>query len=212
MLHRRTVGDVMTEEVITLGPNTPFQKVAALLDANDIAAAPVIDDDGAPVGMVSASDVLRHETGMPDPQGQDGNDEHAWGKARARTAGTLMSSPVFTARADWTIPRAARELRRRHVKQLPVIGDDGLLTGIVSRSDLLNTFIRSDAEIRSEVEQDVMGRILGLDEGTIAVEVRDGDVTLRGHVPEPRLVPVIVGLCQGVDGVVTVNAHLAAES
>lgn len=210
MLHRRTVGDVMTEEVITLRPNTPFHEIAALLDANDIAAAPVIDDEGAPIGVVSASDVLRHETGMPDPQGQDGNDERAWDKARARTAGALMSSPVFTARADWTIPRAARELRRRHVKQLPVVGDHGLLTGIVSRSDLLDTFIRSDVDIRGEVERDVLGRILGLEEGTVAVEVRDGDVTLRGHVPEPRLVPVVAGLCQGVDGVVAVEAHLAA--
>ncbi|GAA2615311.1 CBS domain-containing protein [Streptomyces sp. LARHCF252] len=210
MLYRRTVGDVMTEEVVTFRPNTPFQEVAALLDANDIVAAPVVDDDGAPVGVVSASDVLRHETGMPDPQGQDGNDERSWGKARARTAGALMSRPVFTARADWTIPRAARELRRRHVKQLPVVGDDGLLTGIVTRSDLLDAFIRSDAEVRSEVEQDVLRRILDLDEGSVAVEVRDGVVTLQGHVPEPRLVPVVVGLCQGVDGVVAVDAHLAA--
>ncbi|MFE1307828.1 CBS domain-containing protein [Streptomyces sp. NPDC058755] len=209
MLHRRTVGDVMTEEVVTLRPGIPIQEVAALLDANDIVAAPVVDDD-APIGVVSASDVLRHETGMPDPQGQHGNDERAWGKARARTAGALMSSPVFTARADWTIPRAARELRRRHVKQLPVVGDDGLHTGIISRSDLLDAFIRSDVEIRSEVEQDVLGRILGLEEGTVAVEVHDGVVTLRGHVPEPRLVPVVVGLCQGIDGVVAVDAHLAA--
>lgn len=208
-LHRRTVGDVMTDEVITLRPDTPFHEIAALLYANDIAAAPVIDD-GAPIGVVSASDVLRHKTGMPDPQGQDGNDGHPWGKARARTAGALMSSPVFTARAHWTIPRAARELRRRHVKQLPVVGDHGLLTGIVSRSDLLDAFIRSDAEIRGEVERDVLGRILGLEEGTVTVEVQDGAVNLRGHVPEPRLVPVTVGLCQGVDGVVAVDAHLTA--
>ncbi|WP_431964894.1 CBS domain-containing protein [Actinacidiphila sp. bgisy160] len=210
MPHRRTVGDVMTEDVVTLRTDTPFQEVAALLDANDIAAAPVVDDDGAPVGVVSASDVLRHETGMPDPQGQDGDDERVWDKARARTAGALMSSPVFTARAHWTIPRAARELRRRHVKQLPVVGDDGLLAGIVSRSDLLDIFVRSDIEIRGEIEQDVLGRILGLEEGAVAVEAQDGTVTLRGHVPEPRLIPVVVGLCQGIEGVVAVDARLAA--
>ncbi|MGW4103315.1 CBS domain-containing protein [Streptomyces sp. NPDC004976] len=209
MLYRRTVGDVMTDEVVTFRPDTPLQEVAALLDANDIVAAPVVNDDGSPVGVVSASDVLRHETGMPDAQGQDGDDERSWDRARARTAGELMSSPVFTARADWTIPRAARELRSRHVKQLPVVGDDELLTGIVTRSDLLDALIRSDAEIRGEVEQDVLGRILALDEGTVAVEVRGGVVTLRGHVPEPRLVPVVVALCQGVDGVAAVNAHLA---
>jgi CBS domain-containing protein len=209
MLRRRTVGEVMTEEVVTLRPEAPFQEVAALLDANDIVAAPVVDD-GVPVGVVSASDVLRHETGMPDPQGQDGDDEHAWGKARARTAGALMSSPVFTARADWTIPQAARELHRRHVKQLPVVDDNGLLTGIVTRSDLLDAFIRSDEEIRGEIEQDVLARILGLDKTILAVEVRDGVVVLRGHVPEARLLPVVVGLCQGVDGVVAVDSHLAA--
>ncbi|OIJ86686.1 CBS domain-containing protein [Streptomyces colonosanans] len=209
MLHRRTVGDVMTEEVVTLGPDTPIHEVATLLDTNDIAAAPVIDDDGAPIGVVSASDVLRHETGLPDPQGQEGDDERAWGKARARTAGALMSSPAFTARAHWTIPRAARELRTRHVKQLPVVDDKGLLTGIVTRGDLLNTFIRSDAEIRSDVERDVLGRILGLEQGTVTVEVQDGIVTLRGRVSQPRLVGVVVGLCQGLDGVVSVVAHLA---
>ncbi|MGW3495336.1 CBS domain-containing protein [Streptomyces sp. NPDC001020] len=211
MLNRRTVGDVMTEEVLTLRPDTPFHEVAALLDANDIAAAPVVDEDGAPIGVVSASDVLRHETGMPDPLGQEGNDEDAWGKARARTAGALMSSPVFTARADWSIPQAARELGRRHVKQLPVVGDHGLLTGIVTRGDLLNTFVRSDDEILDEVERDVLGRILGLEEGTVAVGVRDGTVTLRGHVPQPRLVAVLVGLCQGIDGVVAVEAHLTTD-
>ncbi|MFP8939974.1 CBS domain-containing protein [Streptomyces fenghuangensis] len=210
MLYRHTVGDVMTEDVVTFRPDTPLSEVAALLDANDIVAAPVVDDDGAPVGVVSASDVLRHETGMPDPQGQDGDDERSWGKARARTAGALMSSPVFTARADWTIPRVARELRRRHVKQLPVVDEDGLLAGIVTRSDLLDVFIRSDAEIREEVEQDVLRDILGLDEDAVAVEVRDGAVTLRGDVPEPRLVPVVVALCQGIDGVAAVEAHLAA--
>lgn len=208
MLHRRTVGDVMAKEVVTLRPDASFHEIVSLLDANDIAAAPVVDDEGIPIGVVSVSDVLRHETGMPDPQGQDGDDERAWGKARARTASALMSSPVFTARADWTIPRAARELLTKRVKQLPVVDDHGILIGIVSRSDLLNTLVRSDDEIRGEIERDVLKRILGLEEGTIAVEVQEGAVTLRGHVPEPRLVPVVVGLCQGVVGVVAVDARL----
>ncbi|MFD8253044.1 CBS domain-containing protein [Streptomyces werraensis] len=210
MLHRHTVGDVMTEEVVTLRPTTPLHEAAVLLDANDIVAAPVVDNAGDLVGVVSASDVLRHETGTPDPQGRGGTGEHAWSKARAQTAGELMSSPVFTARTDWTIPRAARELRMRHVKQLPVVGADGRLTGIVTRSDLLDVFIRPDAEIRGQVERDILGRILGLDEGSVTVEARDGVVILRGHVPQAPLVPVVVGLCQGVDGVVAVDARLSA--
>ncbi|MGW7463953.1 CBS domain-containing protein, partial [Streptomyces xantholiticus] len=50
MLHRRTVGDVMTEELVTLRPNTPVQEVVGLLDANDIASAPVVGGGGGPRG------------------------------------------------------------------------------------------------------------------------------------------------------------------
>lgn len=82
-------------------------------------------------------------------------------------------------RIDW-FPELATEMPLYPDRDRP--GLPMRHTGIVSRSDLLDAFIRSEAEIRGEVEQDVLGRILGLDEGTVVVEVLDGAVTLRGHV------------------------------
>lgn len=216
MLHRRTVGDVMTREVITVRPETPLGEIAALLDANDIAAAPVVDEWRMPLGIVTASDVLRHESGLPEPLGADDEDEDdedeeedlAWARARARTAGTLMTSPVFAARAEWSVPQAARELHRRHVKQLPVVDQRGLLAGIVSRSDLLGVFCLPDDEIRKEIEEEVLGRILRLAGEEVTVEVNEGAVTLEGRLAERRLAPVVAALCQGVDGVVEVHSRL----
>jgi hypothetical protein len=76
-----------------------------------------------------------------------------------------------------------------------LLHDDG---PIRAWSDLLDAFIPSDAEIRGEAEHDVLGHILGPGASTVAVEVRGGVVTLRGHVPGTRRTGG-GGLCHGVD-------------
>ena len=47
--------DVMTRDVISVTPHTPVRKVASLLVKHRIGAVPVIDDGGAPIGIVSES-------------------------------------------------------------------------------------------------------------------------------------------------------------
>ncbi|WP_331768338.1 CBS domain-containing protein [Embleya sp. NBC_00896] len=49
---------------------------------------------------------------------------------------------------------------RHHVKRLPMVDRSGRLVGIVSRGDLLAALVRSDADIRAEIEQDVLGEAL----------------------------------------------------
>ena len=53
--------DVMTRDVISVTPDTPVRKVASLLVKHRIGAVPVIDDGGAPIGIVSESDLIRPE-------------------------------------------------------------------------------------------------------------------------------------------------------
>ena len=50
-----TVADVMTRCPVSVRPDTPFRAVAALLAGRRISAVPVVDDRGAPVGVVSES-------------------------------------------------------------------------------------------------------------------------------------------------------------
>jgi CBS domain-containing protein len=52
-------GDVMTTEVATVTPNTPVEEVARLLLERHISGAPVVDDDGRLVGIVSEGDLIR---------------------------------------------------------------------------------------------------------------------------------------------------------
>ncbi|MDX3536957.1 CBS domain-containing protein [Streptomyces sp. MB09-01] len=190
-MRHRSVVDLMTTTVITVRRTTAFKEIARLLNEYDITAMPVIDDDGHPVGVVSEADLLRRR-----PTGG------------ATTAEQLMTSPAVTARPEWSVVRAARVMQRRGVKRLPVVDADGRVTGIVSRSDLIQLFLRRDRAIQEEILEDVLTRTLRLAPSSITVDVDDGLVTLSGHLSRAELLPVVVRLCQSVDGVVDVKNRL----
>src|SRR5208282_1355932 len=109
--------DVMTDAVVSVRPDTPTSQVARLLLDNGISAMPVVDSDGAPVGMVSEGDLI-------------GRDE------AARTARDIMSAPVVTVGEETEVGEIARLLAAHRIKRVPVVRD-GRIIGIVSRADLL---------------------------------------------------------------------------
>ena len=51
--------DVMSKPVVSVHPDTPLREIARLLIDKGISAVPVVDDKGAPIGMVSEGDLIR---------------------------------------------------------------------------------------------------------------------------------------------------------
>ncbi|WP_171116089.1 MULTISPECIES: CBS domain-containing protein [Streptomyces] len=214
MLHQM-VGDLMTTAVVSVRRDTGFKDIVQHLAEHNITAVPVVDDQGRPIGVVSEADLLRKQESQADPGGHLAAAhllpaERA--KAHALTAEGLMSSPAVTARPQWSVVEAARAMARHHVKRLPVVDDAGHLVGIISRGDLLHVFLRRDPTIREEIMTDVLTRTLGLDPGTVTVQVTEGRVTLSGTVPQESLIPITLRLSESVDGVVDVTHHLHAET
>ncbi|MEW2490658.1 CBS domain-containing protein [Streptomyces sp. NPDC048411] len=194
-MRHRSVADLMTPTAVSVQRGTAFKEITRLLDEFDITAVPVLDDDRHPVGIVSEADLLRrHNAGSGTP-----------------TAVDLMSSPAITARPDWSAVRAARVMEKHRVKRLPVVDADDRLIGIVARSDLLQLFLRRDHAIQEEILEDVLTGALRLSPSALTVEVADGLVTLSGTVPRRSLLPVILRMCQSVDGVVDVIDRLDYE-
>lgn len=207
----RTVSDLMTTSVIKVRRDTGFKEVAKLLAEHDITAVPVLDDEEHAVGVVSEADLLRKEAAQLDPAGllpvlRPEPADRA--KAEAITAEGLMNSPAVTAMPQWTVVEAAQVMERHHVKRLPVVDEADRLVGLISRADLLRVFLRSDSAIREEISGEVLLRTLGIPPGAVTVRVVDGRVSLKGTVERKSLVPVVIRLCQGVDGVVDVSAEL----
>ncbi|MFG3283366.1 CBS domain-containing protein [Streptomyces sp. NPDC048111] len=210
-MSHRTIADVMTRDVITVGPDTSLKAVAHSLDRGGVSALPVVDTQNHPVGIVSEADLLRREAALPDAEGRDlmrGGAVAPPHSTESRTAGDLMSAPILTARRQWGIVETARFLHERGVKRLPVVDDTNTLVGIVSRCDLLRPMLRRDDAIRDEIVTDVLGRTLRMTPGGVRVTVREGVVSLTGQVEARSAIPVVERLCQAVDGVVSVDQSL----
>jgi len=207
-----TVGDVMTRTVISVHKDAPFRQVVDLLALNNVGAVPVVDVDGAVLGVISTSDLLAKVAAGGERRVHARS--HAARstlrrKAEAETAEQLMTSPAVTIRANISIVDAAREAALAHVRRLPVVDADGHLLGIVTRSDMLRVFRRSDEEILAHITRDVIGARRDLDDATIEVEVLDGVVTLSGRVKRRLTVLPLVDAVRHTTGVVAVHDQLA---
>ncbi|WP_340384414.1 CBS domain-containing protein [Streptomyces sp. SS7] len=186
----RIVGEVMTVDVVEAHPETPFKDVVRLLDRHRISGLPVLDHDDKVVGVISETDLIRHQASRP--------------VARAVTARELMSTPAITVHPEQRIADAARLMERRGVERLPVVDEEDRLIGIATRRDLLRVFLRTDEEIRREILDDVLPRALGRTAPEVTVSVRDGVVTLHGPWEHGADLTLVIRLTYRVDGVIGV--------
>jgi CBS domain-containing protein len=209
---KHTVEAVMTGQVVTARPATPFQELVRLLEQCHISALPVVDDSGRLVGIVSEDDLLIKEGyphGATDASPVDAaRDRKRLDKGAGTRAGQVMAAPVRTVPLGMLVADAVRLMLRLDVKRLPVVDARGGLAGIVARSDLLKVFLRPDPAVRWEVDHDIVRGDFGIADGAVQVEVRDGVVSLRGEVERRGQVAALVRRVQAVDGVAQVDARL----
>jgi CBS domain-containing protein len=98
------------------------------------------------------------------------------------------------------------------VNRLPVVTDDGVLVGIVTRADLVRAFVRSDAEIAAEIREDVVLRALWIVPEQVTVAVEDGAVELSGHVGTRADAELASALTRRVPGVVSVTSSVTWDT
>lgn len=203
-----TVAMVMTKDPITVTPDTGFKDIAEILTRHSISAVPVVGGDGVLIGVVSEADLThKQEDPEPPPLLAQRHARQVWLKANAERAIDLMTVPVRAVEANETVSFAARELNRRGVRRLFVM-DHGRLVGVVSRRDLLKVFLRSDEEIRADIEHEVFQRVLWADLNAITVTVNRGVVTLAGQLDRRSEVEIAGRLTTTVPGVVEVRNRL----
>ncbi|MEX1168987.1 MAG: CBS domain-containing protein [Chloroflexota bacterium] len=208
----------MTRSVITVRPNTSLKEVARLLDDNRISGVPVVDRDGALVGVVSEADFLTKASGSTAARHR--TLARIFARCRATpgqlderatsTAGDAMTTPATTIGSDRSIAHAAAEMTARRVNRLPVV-DDGRLVGIVTRADLVRAYARSDEQLTETVREDVLRRTLWLDPKRFEVAVTDGQARIRGRVDRRSTAEMIGRAVAMVPGIVNVVVDVTWE-
>jgi CBS domain-containing protein len=211
-----TVRDVMTRSVVSVHRSTPLKDVARALIDNGISAVPVLDMDGAVLGVVSEADLLVKEQGAGAIRhrplarflGESRESRDQLVKLGAITAAEAMTAPAITITSGRPIHQAAAIMTARRVNRLPVV-DDGRLVGIISRADLVRAYVRSDDELAATIRQDVILRILWLDPALFTVVVKDGVASISGRVERRSTAEMIERSVRMVPGVVDVHASVS---
>jgi CBS domain-containing protein len=118
----QVVGDVMTQSIRTIPPETTACAVATLFADNDIGSAVVVDPEtGEYSGIVTESDIMQQVAAGADIDS-------------VRVA-EFLSTPLVTIASTENIHTAATVMKEHSIRRLPVI-DDGDLVGILTTTDL----------------------------------------------------------------------------
>lgn len=155
------VREIMQSQVVSVRPETPVRELVQILARERISGAPVVDGQGAVIGVVSASDVLAlaaygSEAHTRDPiADEEGatDEESAWyfrtGNGDSELdlnvqqdlepyqVADIMTPAAFSVRSEDSVPDLARFLLRGRIHRALVI-DDGRLVGIATTYDVLN--------------------------------------------------------------------------
>jgi CBS domain-containing protein len=201
------VKDVMSVHPVSVRASTPFKELAARLREFRVSAFPVLDDDGKVIGVVSEADMLLKEA-MEDGRTVIGRALHRreLRKAAAVTAAGLMTSPAVTIAPEDTVEHAAQLMYAHGLKRLPVVDAAGHLAGIVSRTDVLAVFDRSDEDIRVEISSQVIPRLS--EPSYYWVVVKNGIVTMEGTPETVSIGHEVLARVRRVQGVVAVRDRL----
>jgi CBS domain-containing protein len=208
------VRDIMTTDVITVGPEDSLKDVASILAGMGISGVPVCDVERRVVGVISEADILYKELDTRDRAGimaawlVAGPGGKKVRKAGARSVREAMTTPAITISPTRSIAEAARVMTVRKFNRLPVVKGDSLV-GIITRADLVRAFVRSDDEIRREIVDDVIVDALGLSPSGVRVDVRGGGVHLGGTLKARSDALLVQRLVGRVPGVVSIESELA---
>lgn len=133
----KTVADVMTRKIITVGENEPIGNLEDLMQKFRFRHLPVVEVGMKLVGLITRTDLLHAELGrMPDGTPAPKIDG-------ATLAGVIMNKNVVFAQLDTPIATACRVMIDQKLTSIPIVLEDHTLVGIVTESD----FVRLACEL-----------------------------------------------------------------
>lgn len=220
------VRDVMTRKVVGISPQATIGEAVDLMVRSGVSGLPVIDDNGAAVGMLSEGDLLRRpELGTQKPRAHwleclfhSGRLAEAYAHTHGRKVQEIMTPTVVSIGEDTRLEDAVALMERHRIKRLPVVRD-GRIVGIISRADFvraLASFVRQsyddvptgDRQIKAAIEAELKAEPWA-PVGLVDVEVSDGIVELRGVITDEMQRNAIRVIAENAEGVKAVNDLLS---
>ena len=140
------VSEVMTKEVVTVGPHYNVADVASLMDSKGIGSVIVLEENRV-LGILTERDILKVIGAGEDPKNV--------------AAHEALIGDLYTIAPEATVEEAASQMTQARVRHLPVIAEDRIV-GIVSIRDLVRWSVRDIAKATELPHLDLSRQVLSI--------------------------------------------------
>lgn len=217
------IKEIMIKDVISVQTDDKITKAVQLMLQNRISGLPVLDAQGALVGIVTEGDFLRRSelgTEQHRPRWLEllvgpGKLAEEYVQASGRKIEEIMTPRPCTVSETDSLEKVVALMERHHVKRLPVMQGDRMV-GVISRADLMREMVlRMAFDAKDSLGSDwwIRGEILAALgkhrwAPDVKVEVKDGVVELSGVITDDRERQGVIVLVENAPGVKKVHDHL----
>jgi CBS-domain-containing membrane protein len=216
--------DIMSPNVISVTPDTTVLQAGRIMLQHHISGLPVADASGELVGILSEGDLLRRpETATERRRSRwlefligPGKIASEYTHSHGSKVSEVMTEDVVTVGEGTNLEAIVELMEKRHIKRIPVV-QNGKLTGIVTRSDLVHAMVsmarvappapQSDETIREALLAEMQKQDWA-PAATTNVIVRDGVVELWGVIIDERQREALKVAAENVPGVKGVKDHM----
>ncbi|WP_306549763.1 CBS domain-containing protein [Desulfobulbus sp.] len=144
-----TAQNIMTSEVITVKENATVRELAALLLTSNISGAPVVDDAGKVIGVVTESDLIFQNKKVHLPTAfaildafvfleRPEKMEMELKKIAGSKVGDICSRKLISVGPETELEELATLMAEKKIHTLPVMSE-GRLVGVIGKSDIIRT-------------------------------------------------------------------------
>ncbi|HLW46520.1 MAG TPA: CBS domain-containing protein [bacterium] len=204
--------ELMSTPVVTIYPDASLKDLAEVMVTHRVSGVPVVDRAGMLLGVVSESDVMakiegaiaeQTEVGVPRLITALAKALNSTPKSKARSVANLMTTRVVSAGPDATVQELVHLMIAYDINRIPIV-EAGRLLGIVTRADVLRTFVRPDAAIETDLRWRIAHE-LWISPEALKISCRNGIVTLAGTVETHADAELVRRWAAKIEGVVGVE-------
>lgn len=146
--------DIMTKEVVTVNPEMTIEDLARLFTRHDISGAPVVDEAGGLIGIVTENDLIKMEQRLHIPTiitifdaviylGSSKKFEDDIKRMAATKVADIYKKDIITIAENATLEEIATVMSEKDIHHLPVV-KKGKIMGIVGKKDVVRAISRGE--------------------------------------------------------------------
>ena len=128
-LKNADLNQIIIKRTITISPNTSLLEAREVLLRHNLKRLVVIDSKSRPVGIITEKDIAKTIYALGDKS------------IKSVKVSGFMSKRLFTIKKTEAIYECAKLMKRNHISSIVVLGKNGVLEGLVTKTDLASVFL-----------------------------------------------------------------------